>query len=64
MRDELTYTGFVEDLGCKVAFNLDGGASAQMAFMGEVLNQPSGDRMDCDILYITDTPEDAFAPEQ
>jgi exopolysaccharide biosynthesis protein len=45
------------DLGCSAAFNLDGGASTQMAFMGEVFNKPSGDRMDCDILYITDTPE-------
>lgn len=45
------------DLGCKAAFNLDGGASTRMAFMGEVIDQPSGDRMDCDILYITDSPE-------
>lgn len=45
------------DLGCKVAFNLDGGGSAQMAFMGKRINSPCINfrRVD-DMLYITDTP--------
>lgn len=29
-------------LGCKTAYNLDGGATAQMMFQGEVINRPSG----------------------
>lgn len=44
----------MHDLGCKAAFNLDGGASSQLAFMGEVYNHPCGDRKDPDIIYITD----------
>lgn len=49
---------FFHDLGCKVAFNLDGGGSAQMAFMGNEINQPcSTYRKDCDILYIADEKE-------
>jgi len=47
------------DKGCKVAFNLDGGGSAAMAFMGNIVNQPCGDyRKVDDILYITDTSDD------
>ncbi len=45
------------DLGCKVAFNLDGGGSAQIAFMGEEINQPcSTYRKDRDALCIIDGP--------
>lgn len=32
---------FVE-LGAQTAFNLDGGGSTELWFMGEILNQPSG----------------------
>jgi exopolysaccharide biosynthesis protein len=40
-------------LGCKAAFNLDGGQSSEMAFMGEIVNQPyNGGRSTTDILYI------------
>lgn len=40
-------------LGCKVAFNLDGGQSSEMVFMGNVVNQPyDGGRSTNDILYI------------
>ena len=43
------------NLGCSVAFNLDGGQSTEMAFMGEVVNQPyHGGRSTNDILYIAD----------
>jgi exopolysaccharide biosynthesis protein len=40
-------------LGCTVAFNLDGGQSSEMAFMGKMINQPyNGGRSTTDILYI------------
>jgi exopolysaccharide biosynthesis protein len=43
------------DLGCTVAYNLDGGKSAEMAFMGERFSQPyEGGRSTSDILYIAD----------
>lgn len=46
---------FFYDKGCKVAFNLDGGQSSEMAFMGNVVNQPyNGGRSTTDILYIAD----------
>ena len=42
------------DLGCKVAFNLDGGDTAVMTYLGEWRNQPeeSSPRETSDILYI------------
>lgn len=44
---------FFYDKGCKVAFNLDGGQSSEMVFMGNVVNQPyDGGRSTNDILYI------------
>lgn len=46
---------FFYDKGCKVAFNLDGGQSSEMVFMGNVINQPyDGGRSTNDILYIAD----------
>lgn len=55
------------DLGCKAAYNLDGGASAIMTFDGEVYNRPSnGGRDSGDILLICELPpeeEDAVPPE-
>ncbi len=43
------------DLGCKVAFNLDGGQTSVMAFMGKIANKPfRGGRAVSDILYIVD----------
>ncbi|MDD4311537.1 MAG: phosphodiester glycosidase family protein [Eubacteriales bacterium] len=45
---------FFYDSGCKVAFNLDGGQSSEMVFMGTVINKPyDGGRSTNDILYIT-----------
>ncbi len=41
------------DLGCSAAYNLDGGQSAVMAFMGEVISQPyKGGRQVSDIVLI------------
>ena len=45
------------DLGCKVAFNLDGGDTSQMAFMDSYYNIPSGSRKADDMIYITDSEE-------
>lgn len=43
------------NLGCEVAYNMDGGKSAVMVFMGEVVNQPAnGGREINDIVYIAD----------
>ena len=41
-----------EDLGCTAAYNLDGGASATMTFMGELYNRQSSYRKIGDILMI------------
>jgi exopolysaccharide biosynthesis protein len=44
-----------QDLGCMVAYNLDGGGSATMYFNGELVNNPLGEgdeRGTSDILYI------------
>jgi exopolysaccharide biosynthesis protein len=41
-----------ESLGCKQAYNLDGGATAIMMFQGNVINQPyKGGRESGDIIY-------------
>ena len=41
------------DLGCKEAYNLDGGQSSEMAFEGKLVNKPyDGGRGTSDILYI------------
>ena len=41
------------EMGCKEAYNLDGGQSAVMSFAGELTNQPyGGGRNISDILYI------------
>ncbi len=50
--------GFMEDLGCQIAYNLDGGGSSTMVFQGTVINNPttSGnhikEREVSDIVYI------------
>ena len=44
-----------QQLGCKFAFNLDGGKTSQMTWMGEVINQPyAGGRDTSDIIYIAE----------
>lgn len=47
----------MQEQGCQTAYNLDGGGSSTMWFMGEVVNQPtdgrkSGERSVSDIIYI------------
>lgn len=47
----------MEELGCKTAYNLDGGGSSTMWFMGRVVNCPTdgkknGERRISDIVYI------------
>ena len=43
----------MEDLGCKVAYNLDGGASAQMYWNGDVISSICGkNRTISDIVYL------------
>lgn len=43
---------FMYGLGCVEAYNLDGGRSAEIVFMGNMLNQQDGRRSTPDILYI------------
>ncbi len=56
--DGMTFTDMSQlfyDLGCKAAFNLDGGQSSEIVFMGNVVSQPyNGGRSTTDILYIAD----------
>ena len=55
----VTLTEFAQifrDLGCTAAYNLDGGGSSEMVFMGAIVNTPSNkngsERGTSDILYI------------
>ena len=44
-----------ESLGCKAAYNFDGGQSSVMTFMGEVYNQPAnGGRSNSDLFYVAE----------
>ena len=48
---------FMESLGCKAAYNLDGGQSALMYFNGKVISTPyKGGRTVGDIVYLIDSP--------
>ncbi len=48
-------SGLFYRLGCKAAYNLDGGKTSEMAFMGKLYNKPvGGGRSVSDILYIAD----------
>lgn len=52
-----TLAKFMSDLGCKAAYNLDGGASSVMVFDGEVINYPSGGgRKISDMVMICELP--------
>ena len=45
-----------EDMGCRAAYNLDGGQSANMAWGGQLVNIPTrGGREVSDLIYICDT---------
>ena len=46
-----------ERLGCQTAYNLDGGQTAGIAWMGKLISYPYG-RSVSDIIYITDHPAD------
>ena len=35
-------SAFMKNLGCVDAYNLDGGGSSTMVFMGELINKPEG----------------------
>ena len=48
------FSQLFEDLGCTAAYNLDGGASATMTFMGELYNRQSSFRKVGDILMIAE----------
>ena len=42
-------------LGCKAAFNLDGGATAEMLFQGKLVNRPyKGGRQSSDIICFSE----------
>ena len=48
------------ELGCSEAYNIDGGGSSAMYFMGELVNNPLGrdkERGTSDILYIAETED-------
>lgn len=51
--------GIMEEMGCKVAYNLDGGASSVMSFNGNVISRQSKPRNLGEIALITD-----FAPQE
>ena len=52
---DLSY--LMESLGCKVAFNLDGGDSAHFYWKNKIMNRPSGGgRPISDIIYIAKEP--------
>ncbi len=53
----MEFASIFKDLGCSVAYNLDGGGSATMYFMGRVVNNPLGrnkERGTSDILFIAE----------
>ena len=44
---------FMSELGCKAAYNLDGGQSAMMYFRGQIITEPyNGGRKISDIVYV------------
>ena len=51
------------DLGCKEAYNMDGGATAMMYYNGELISKPSGGgRENCDIIYVCE-PQNTYYSE-
>ena len=48
--DMRTLALIMEDLGCRQAYNLDGGASSMMVFAGKTVNRPSSERYINDML--------------
>ena len=51
-------SAFMADLGCSVAYNLDGGGSSSMVFSGKIINNPSDfNRKISDLVMICELPE-------
>jgi exopolysaccharide biosynthesis protein len=51
------FSQLMADLGCKVAYNLDGGDSAQMYWNGAIINKSNNEsRVISDIIYILPEP--------
>ena len=53
-----TLAQIMSDLGCKAAYNLDGGASTVMVFDGKEVNQQIYDRFLCDMIVVCELPDD------
>ena len=58
-RNEIDHGCYLEDmarffanLGCKEAYNLDGGSSVHMWYNGEEIGKPNDDKPLTDIIYI------------
>ena len=50
---------FMKELGCKAAYNLDGGQSSQMCYLGNIINKPyNNGRKVNDILIIRDLKDE------
>lgn len=51
----VSLSSLMNELGCRAAYNLDGGQTAVMAYKGEVINRPyEGGREVSDIVYIAE----------
>ena len=48
------FASVFESLGCRQAYNLDGGGTSRMAFDGEIITQPSQDRVLPDIILVAE----------
>ena len=48
----------MQELGCKVAYNLDGGISAQLTWHGQMINKQAKKRSVCDIVCISYPPKE------
>ena len=54
----------MESLGCKIAFNLDGGQTTQLYWNDQMYNVPyEGGRFTSDIIYIVDVDENSQRSE-
>lgn len=59
---------YVKELGCSVAYNLDGGGSSTMIFKGKLINKPEGDTtqraIDSAIIFKDSYPVDFYPSEE
>ena len=56
------FSKIMNRLGCKAAYNLDGGQSAQMYFNGANRNRNAGWRLISDIIFFRTGPDPASEP--